>query len=108
MLNSCEKNAAFLGLDANRLSVHASAHKGAVVRRRRRKAKFGSRMKNTNIEMMLIEHARAAGMAGTLKEKAEGRLDEKMADDIKQLRKGQEQTAKGAAELKRQAERYPE
>ena len=47
-------------------------------------------------------------MAGTLKEKAEGRLDEKMADDIKQLRKGQEQTAKGAAELKRQAERYPE
>ncbi|MBI4174518.1 MAG: hypothetical protein HY517_02635 [Candidatus Aenigmarchaeota archaeon] len=55
LLNSCEKNAEFKGLDADRLFVHASAHKGANIRRRRRKGAFGSTMKNTNMEILLIE-----------------------------------------------------
>ena len=55
LLSSCEKNAAFLGLDTEKLLVHASAHKGTVMRRRRRKAAFGSRLKSTNLEIMLVE-----------------------------------------------------
>jgi len=55
LLESCEKNAEFLGLDTNSLFVHASATHGTIVRRRRRKAAFGSRMKMTNVEIILIE-----------------------------------------------------
>ena len=55
LLNSCEKNAEFLGLDVNRLMVYASASKGPGFRRRRRKAGFGSTMKMTNVEIILIE-----------------------------------------------------
>jgi len=55
LLGGCEKNAEFLALDIDRLFVHASAHHGSVIRRRRRKAAFGSRLKMTNLEIMLIE-----------------------------------------------------
>jgi ribosomal protein L22 len=58
LLHSCEKNAVHMGLDVGRLFVHASAHKGAIFRRRRRKSKFGSRMKNTNLEVVLIERTK--------------------------------------------------
>lgn len=58
LLESCEKNAENLDLDKNRLIVHASAHKGTIMRRRRRKAAFGSRMKSTNLEIMLIERGK--------------------------------------------------
>lgn len=55
LLSSCEKNADALELDANKLFVHASAHNGPMMRRRRRRGSFGSRMKSTNVEIMLIE-----------------------------------------------------
>jgi ribosomal protein L22 len=55
LLASCEKNALFIGLDNEKLFVHASANTGTILRRRRRKAAFGSRLKNTNVEIMLIE-----------------------------------------------------
>lgn len=58
LLESCEKNAEFLGLEKERLFVHASAHQGTIIRRRRRKVEFGSRMKQTNIEIMLIERGK--------------------------------------------------
>lgn len=58
LLNSCEKNAEFMGLENEKLMVHASASKGANMRRRRRKAKFGSGMKSTNIEIYLIERGK--------------------------------------------------
>ena len=58
-LSSCEKNAVFLGLDNEKLIVHASANTGTILRRRRRKAAFGSRLKSTNIEIMLIEKGKA-------------------------------------------------
>ncbi len=54
LLNSCEKNAEFLGMDADNLMVHASAHKGASLRRRRRVG-LGSRIKSTNVEIVLTE-----------------------------------------------------
>lgn len=57
LLNSCEKNAS--ELDIEKLFVHASAHEGNIVRRRRRKAAFGSKMKNTNVEIMLIEKGKS-------------------------------------------------
>lgn len=53
LVESCEKNAS--DLDNEKLFVHASAHEGSVIRRRRRKAGYGSRMKSTNIEIILIE-----------------------------------------------------
>lgn len=55
LVNSCEKNAESIGLDKQKLFVHASASMGAIMRRRRRKGGFGSRMKSTNLEVMLIE-----------------------------------------------------
>ncbi len=55
LLSSCEKNAEFKGMDMDRLFVHASAHKGSHLRRRRRKGSFGTDMKSTNMEIMLIE-----------------------------------------------------
>ncbi|HIG97362.1 MAG TPA: hypothetical protein HA230_03380 [Candidatus Aenigmarchaeota archaeon] len=58
LLNSCEKNAEFKGLDTGRLFVHASAHKGTNIQRRRRKGAFGSTMKSTNMEIMLVERGK--------------------------------------------------
>jgi ribosomal protein L22 len=63
LLESCEKNADNLDLDKGRLIVHASAHKGTNMRRRRRKAKYGSQMKTTNLEIMLIERGREDRLA---------------------------------------------
>jgi ribosomal protein L22 len=59
LVESCEKNAEFLGLDTDRLMVHASAHEGVRIRRRRRKASFGSMLKRANIEIMLIERGKS-------------------------------------------------
>lgn len=58
LLNSCEKNAEFLDLDTQRLFVHASAHTGTTIRRRRRRGSFGSKMKTSNVEVMLIERGK--------------------------------------------------
>jgi large subunit ribosomal protein L22 len=55
LIGSCEKNAEFKGLDSERLFIHASAHKGFAFRRRRRKSAFGSRLKRTHVEIILIE-----------------------------------------------------
>lgn len=58
LLESCEKNAEFKGLDTGRLMVHASATHGTLFRRRRRKGSFGSQMKSANVEIMLIERGK--------------------------------------------------
>jgi ribosomal protein L22 len=55
IMNSCIKNAEFLNMETEKLFVHASAHMGTIMRRRRRKGAFGSRMKTTNVEFILIE-----------------------------------------------------
>ena len=55
LLESCEKNADNLNLDKGKLFIHASAHKGTIMRRRRRKSAFGTQLKTANIEIMLIE-----------------------------------------------------
>ncbi len=71
VVESCEKNAEFKGLDQELLFVHASAHKGMNIKRRRRKSGFGSRMKRTNIEIILIER-------GKKKMKKENTITEKV------------------------------
>jgi len=58
LIESCEKNADFLGLEKEKLFVHASASQGTIIRRRRRKAAFGSRLKSTNVEIMLIQRGK--------------------------------------------------
>jgi len=55
LLNSCEKNADFQGLDKEKMFVYASAHTGPVMRRTRRRSAFGPRMKSTNVEIVLVE-----------------------------------------------------
>jgi len=59
LLDSCVKNAEFKGLDVERLFVHASATHGTNIQRRRRKGAFGSQMKTTSMEMLLIERGKA-------------------------------------------------
>lgn len=59
LLESCEANAKALGLDAGTLFVHAAATRGANMRRSRRKSGFGSRLKSTNLEIMLVSRGRA-------------------------------------------------
>lgn len=80
LLQSCEKNAEYLGLDKNKLFVHASAHQGSISRRRRRKSAFGSRMKMTNIEIFLIER----GKEKESKEKKNVPKEEKKIVEVKQ------------------------
>jgi len=65
LLESCESNAKSRGLDAGKLFVHASATRGSNLRRARRKSGFGSRMKSTNLEIMLIERGSAKTEAKT-------------------------------------------
>src|SRR3989344_7803300 len=63
LLESCEKNADNLNLDKGKLFIHASAHKGTIMRRRRRKADFGSRLKTANVEIILIEKGKEKKIA---------------------------------------------
>ncbi len=55
LLESCERNAEFKGLDKEKLVVYASAHKGATLVRRRRHREYGRAMKSTNVEIILVE-----------------------------------------------------
>ncbi len=88
LLNSCEKNAEFLGLDASRLFVHASAHTGTIMRRRRRKAAFGSKLKSTNVEMMLIEKGKEHKEKGKVKiVKSEEDLKKVVKEVAKEVKK---------------------
>ncbi len=70
LLNSCEKNAEFAGLEKERLFVHASASMGTIMRRRRRKSAFGSRMKSANVEVMLIERGTEKKAVNAVQKKA--------------------------------------
>jgi ribosomal protein L22 len=89
LLESCEKNAEFLGLDSDRLFVHASAHTGTNFRRRRRKAGFGSKMKSTNLEIMLIERGRAQEKVSkerpAKKTEAEAQIEKEVSDNKKSI-----------------------
>ncbi|MBI5061708.1 MAG: hypothetical protein HZB67_05345 [Candidatus Aenigmarchaeota archaeon] len=66
ILKSCEKNAEFKNMEKGKIFVHASAHHGTIFRRRRRKSGFGSRMKSTNLEVMLIERGKSTGTKGVV------------------------------------------
>lgn len=88
LLNSCEKNAEFHAMEASRLFVHASAHTGPISRRKRRKAAFGSRLKSTNVEMILIEKGKEKkGKAEVIKISSKDDLQkavEKVAAKVKE------------------------
>ena len=105
LLNSCEKNAEFKGLDMDRLFVHASAHKGSHMRRRRRKGAFGTDMKSTNMEIMLIEKGKQSKDSvpkKKVKEQLEKKTDKKEVT-VEELRK-KEETRKEMEELKKEQE----
>jgi len=69
LLESCAANARSKGMDEGKLFVHASAHHGVNVRRRRKKAKFGSRLKRTHVELMLLERIKGNATASTPEKK---------------------------------------
>ncbi len=105
ILDSCEKNAGFKGLDADRLFVHASAHRGASIRRRRRKGAFGSTLKNTNLEVLLIERGKE-GKDRVSKEKIKEQMEKKQEDKIgKEIEQERVSTEK---ELKKEIEELKE
>ena len=99
LLNSCEKNAEFKGLDMDRLFVHASAHKGANIRRRRRKGAFGSTMKNTNMEILLIERGKAPATKVPRK-KINEQLEKKEDDIDRAISQEKEELKREMAQLK--------
>lgn len=85
LLNSCEKNAEFLGLDNEKLFVNASAHKGTLLRRRRRKSGYGSRMKSSNVEVMLVERGKESKTKVSkkkIKEQMKGTTKEKTVETV--------------------------
>jgi ribosomal protein L22 len=92
LVESVEKNAEFSGLDKGRLIVHASAHEGPIMRRRRRKSAFGSRMKSTNMEVFLIERGKAGKKADIVKISK--------PEDIEKVKKVVAEKVKKAAEAK--------
>jgi len=117
LLESCEKNAEFLGLDADRLFVHASSHQGTTLRRRRRKAGFGSRMKAANMEIMLIEKGKASEKVSKdkmqkKKTEAEKKIDEEKAQARKEIEslkeKGKEIKAKSEAAAEHAGHKHEE
>ena len=67
VVESCEKNAEFMGLEMDKLFVHAGATHGVHRRRRRRKSGYGTAMKLSNVEIMLIQR----GKEKTTKKKSE-------------------------------------
>ncbi|MBI3190556.1 hypothetical protein HYZ41_02535 [archaeon] len=81
LLNSCEKNAEFLGLDMEKLFVNASAHKGTLLRRRRRKSGYGSIMKSSNIEIMLVERGK----------ESKTKISKKQLKEIKKKKEGEKE-----------------
>ena len=99
LLNSCEKNAEFKGLDMDRLFVHASAHKGANIRRRRRKGAFGSTMKNTNMEILLIERGKAP-TTKVPRKKINEQLEKKEDDIDRAISQEKEELKREMAQLK--------
>ena len=98
ILNSCEKNAS--ELDNEKLFVHASAHEGSVMRRRRRKAAYGSRMKNTNVEIILIEKGKVTENKEE-KKKSEKKKEEKEKPDEKKEEKPVEKESEKKTEEKK-------
>lgn len=113
LLQSCEKNADFLGLDVDRLMVHASAHKGTILRRRRRKSDFGSRLKSTNVEIMLVE--RGKGKQDRVKKekvKKQTATEKEITDERKkaekELAKVKEKTETMKKEIKAKSEEISE
>lgn len=107
LVNSCEKNAEFLGLDNERLFVHASAHMGRIVQRRRRKAKFGSRIKSTNIQIMLIERGKERKTKISKKQIKE-RVKKEETDVDKEIKKEQKQLKKEVGELQKKEKELAE
>lgn len=99
MLESCEKNAEFLGLDSERLFVYASAHMGTIMHRRRRKAAFGSRMKSTNLEIMLEERGKQLKIS---KKKIE---ESKKSEVEKEIERESREMKKQVGQLKKTAEK---
>lgn len=110
LLNSCEKNAEFKGLDVDRLFVHASAHRGANIRRRRRKGAFGSMMKNTNMEVFLIERGKERKDKVAKKKikeqmaKKEDSVDQEIRMEKEELKKEMETLKEEQKELQKDVE----
>ncbi len=84
VLESCEKNAEFMGLEMDKLFVHAGATHGVHRRRRRRKSNYGSAMKLTNVEIILIQRGKekVSQPKNDLKKEIQNAVEEK-AKEIK-------------------------
>lgn len=75
LLESCEKNAENLGLEVGKLFVYASTCYGPKMRRKRRKSDFGTEMKASYVELILVEKGRESGVRKLAK--SESKKEEK-------------------------------
>lgn len=88
LLESCAANARSKGMDEGKLFVHASAHHGGNFQRRRRKAKYGSHMKRTHVELMLLEKVKGNDtperkqMEKSMKEKTVVRTNQRTTHEL--------------------------
>lgn len=102
LLESCEKNAENLGLDADRLFVHASARKGTAMRRRRRKSGFGSQLKAAHLEIFLIEKGKVN--EEKIKERTKKAVTEAVKKEVQKMKEKEKEISASAAHEEKHAE----
>lgn len=104
LLNSCEKNADAMGLDTGHLMVHASAHLGTHLRRRRRKQGFGFRLKSANVEIILKEKVPHDVVSkADLKKQPEEKVPKPKV--VEEMKEQSERIREQAEELEKQVEK---
>lgn len=104
LLSSCEKNAEALGLDTAHLMVHASAHQGTHLRRRRRKQAFGMKLKSTNLEIILVEKIPYDYVKRAVKKQPPKKEPEKQIAGMQEIKEKSEKLREKTEELEKQVE----
>lgn len=109
LVNSCEKNAEHAGLDTGKLFVHASASKGGAIHRRRRKGAFGNMMKNTHIEVLLVERGKESKKVSKkkIRDQLEGK-HETHKKEIEELKHHNKETKEHVEHVKHEHEKKEE
>lgn len=102
LLESCEKNAEYMGLPEETLFVHASARKGTAMRRRRRKSKFGSLLKTAHVEMFLISRGKVN--EEKRKEKLKQAVTEAVKSEVQKMKEKEKEIAARAREKEEASE----
>ncbi|RLJ04830.1 MAG: hypothetical protein DRP08_00815 [Candidatus Aenigmatarchaeota archaeon] len=100
LLESAEKNAEFSELNLDKCVVYASASHGAIVHRRRRASNFGSKLKYTNLEIIVVDRSAKKEVEPQQKKETAAKqetgkqADAKKKDTAKERKKSEENIKK--------------